>query len=332
MRADVFLVDFGHAATRSQAQRLIAAGVEWRLSPLAPWQKVAKNGDDIPSVAQVRLLDDAEARYLSRGGLKLEGALVAVGLNVTGLRCLDVGQSTGGFTDCLLQHGAAQVVGVDVGHDQVHERLRSDPRVICVEGVNARVLTPGALQQDCELALSEVIEVEEDNETPPEAPYSWMRNGGLVDEEYDDSNDAKDKDIEAFKSERAAQAKARAAGTLPVERRRRADRAEVDTTPVFDVVVGDVSFISLTLVLPALVPLLAPEGALLMLVKPQFELQPGQVGKGGIVRDVSLYAVVEQRIRECCAAQGLQVQAWLDSPISGGDGNREFFVLARRGG
>ena len=332
MRADVFLVDFGHAATRSQAQRLIAAGVQWRLSKGAPWQKVAKNGDDIPAIAEVELLDAAEAKYLSRGGLKLEGALAASGLQVAGLRCLDVGQSTGGFTDCLLQHGAAQVVGVDVGHGQVHERLRADPRVICVEGLNARMLTLGALQQECELALSEVIEEVEDNETQPEAPYSWMRNGGLVDEQYDDSDDAKDKDIERFKSERAAKIQARAAGTLPVERRRRAECADVDTTPVFDMVTGDLSFISLTLVLPSLVPLLAPEGALLMLVKPQFELQPGQVGKGGIVRDPALYAVVEKRIRDCCAENGLAVQAWLDSPISGGDGNREFFVFARRGG
>ena len=331
MRADVFLVDKGHAATRSQAQRLIAAGVQWRLSPLAPWQKVAKNGDEIPSVAEVQLLDGAEAKYISRGGLKLEGALAATGLSVAGLRCLDVGQSTGGFTDCLLQQGAAQVIGVDVGHAQLHERLRQDARVVCVEGLNARALTPEALQEACELALSEAIEEEEDNDTQPEAPYSWMRNGGLVDEEYDDSDDAKEQDIERFKAERAARAKARAAGTLPVQRRRRADRQNVDITPQFDVVVGDLSFISLTLVLPALVPLLAPQGALLMLVKPQFELQPGQVGKGGIVRDAALYAVVEQRIRECCAAQGLQVQAWLDSPISGGDGNREFFVLARRG-
>ncbi len=332
MRADVFLVERGHAATRSQAQRLIAAGVEWRLSPRAPWQKVAKNGDDIPSVAEVRLLDDAEAHYLSRGGLKLEGALQATGLSVAGLRCLDVGQSTGGFTDCLLQHGAAQVIGVDVGHGQLHERLRSDARVVCVEGVNARALTADALQQACELALSEAVEPDEDNETQPEAPYSWMRNGGLVDEAYDDSGDAQDKDIEAFKSERAAQAKARAQGTLALGRRRRADRADTDTTPLFDLVVGDLSFISLTLVLPALVPLLAPQGALLMLVKPQFELQPGQVGKGGIVRDAALYAVVEQRIRDCCAALGLQVQAWLDSPIARRRRQPEFFVFARRGG
>lgn len=330
MRADIFLVETGHASTRSQAQRLIAAGVEWRLSPLAPWQKVGKNGDDIPSIAEVHLLDDAEAKYISRGGLKLEGALLALGLSVAGRRCLDVGQSTGGFTDCLLQHGAAQVIGVDVGHDQLHDQLRSDVRVVCVEGVNARSLTPQALELACDLALSEVIEVQEDNDTQPEAPYSWMRNGGQVDEEYDDSDDAKDKDIEHFKSERAALAKARAQGTLPVERRRRADRAEVNITPEFGVVTGDLSFISLTLVLPALVPLLAADGDLLMLVKPQFELQPGQVGKGGIVRDESLYAVVEKRIRDCCTEQGLVVKTWLDSSIHGGDGNREFFVYARR--
>ena len=331
MRADVFLVEFGHAATRSQAQRLIAAGVEWRLSPLSPWQKVAKNGDDIPSVAELRLLDGAEAKYLSRGGLKLEGALAATKLSVKGLRCLDVGQSTGGFTDCLLQHGAAQVIGVDVGHGQLHERLRNDPRVVGVEGLNARAMTAESLQEGCEEALSEHVETEvEDNDTQPVAPYAWMRNGGEVGEEYDDSDDAREQDVEAFKAERAAKARARAEGSVPTERRRRAGREQVDITPAFDLVTGDLSFISLTLVLPALVPLMKPGSTLLMLVKPQFELQPGQVGKGGIVRDESLYAVVEQRIRDCCAELGLAVQAWLDSPISGGDGNREFFVFARR--
>jgi 23S rRNA (cytidine1920-2'-O)/16S rRNA (cytidine1409-2'-O)-methyltransferase len=331
MRADVYLVERGHAATRSQAQRLIAAGVEWRLSPLAPWQKVAKNGDDIPSVAEVKLLDDAEAKYISRGGLKLEGALRAAGLSVAGLRCLDVGQSTGGFTDCLLQHGAAQVIGVDVGHGQLHERLRADPRVVGVEGLNARAMTAQALQDACEEALSEHVETEvEDNDTQPVAPYAWMRNGGEVGEEYDDSDDAKEQDVEAFKAERAAKARARAEGSVPTRRQRRAGLEHVDITPEFDVVTGDLSFISLTLVLPAIVPLLKPGGALLMLVKPQFELQPGQVGKGGVVRDESLYAVVEKRIRDCCAEQGLAVKAWFESPIQGGDGNREFFVEARR--
>ena len=331
MRADVFLVEGGHATTRSQAQRLIAAGVQWRLAPTLPWHKVAKNGDDIPAGAELQLLDAAEAKYLSRGGLKLEGALAATGIQVSGLRCLDVGQSTGGFTDCLLQAGAAQVIGVDVGQGQLHERLRADPRVIAVEGLNARHLTPQALQEGCEEALSVRTEADpDDNDTQPEAPYAWMRNGGMVDDEYDDSADAKEHEIEAFKAERATKAKDRAEGRLATVRKRLPGREKDDITPAFDLVVGDLSFISLTLVLAALVPLLKPEGRLLMLVKPQFELQPGQVGKGGIVRDASLYAEVEQRIRACCADIGLQVIGWHDSPIAGGDGNREFFVDARR--
>ena len=331
MRADVFLVEGGHAATRSQAQRLIAAGVQWRLAPTLPWNAVAKNGDDIPAGAEVQLLDAAEAKYLSRGGLKLEGALAAAGVRVDGLHCLDVGQSTGGFTDCLLQQGAAQVVGVDVGQGQLHERLRADVRVIGVEGLNARHMTPEALRDACEEALCERIEAEpEDNDTQPVAPYAWMRNGGLVDEDYDDSDDAKEQEVEAFKAERAAKAQARATGKVATVRQRMAGREDVAIPAAFELVTGDLSFISLTLVLPALVPLLAPQGALLMLVKPQFELQPGQVGKGGIVRDAALFPLVEQRLRDCCAQLGLQVLGWYDSAIEGGDGNREFFIYARR--
>ncbi|MDE2413896.1 MAG: TlyA family RNA methyltransferase [Comamonadaceae bacterium] len=331
MRADVFLVEGGHAATRSQAQRLIAAGVQWRLAPTLPWNKVAKNGDEIPLGAELQLLDAAEAKYLSRGGLKLEGALAASGVKVAGLRCLDVGQSTGGFTDCLLQAGAAQVIGVDVGQAQLHERLRQDARVIGCEGVNARHLTADALVEACEEALSERIEADpDDNDTAPEAPYAWMRNGGMIDETYDDSQDAKEHEIEAFKAERADKARARAEGRVTMLRRRLAGREDDDLTPSFPFITGDLSFISLTLVLPALAPLLTPGGELLMLVKPQFELQPGQVGKGGIVRDAQLYAQVEQRLRDCCAALGLTVLGWLDSAIAGGDGNREFFIHARR--
>lgn len=331
MRADVFLVDNGHATTRSQAQRLIASGVEWRLSPLAPWKKVAKNGDDIPAGAELKLLDDAEVKFISRGGLKLEGALQSTGLKVDGLRCLDVGQSTGGFTDCLLKHGAAQVIGVDVGQGQLHDSLRADVRVICVEGLNARSMTAEVLEDACEEVISERWEEEEDNDTQPQAPYAWMRNGGEVGEEYDDSNDAKDTDIEAFKAERAAKAKAREEGTVPTERRRKEGYAEVDTTPMFDFVTGDVSFISLTLVLPAVVRLLKPQGQLLMLVKPQFELQPGQVGKGGIVRDAALFQEVQERVTSCLKELGLEVKGWMDSAIEGGDGNHEFFVHAQQG-
>ena len=239
----------------SSAARAEAAGFrpclrcrpELAPATLLPWS--TQDASQILASQAVQLLDSAEARYVSRGGLKLEGALNATGWDVRGWRCLDVGQSTGGFTDCLLQQGAAQVVGIDVGHAQVHPRIQADERVVCIEGVNARELEP-------------------DDERIPDAAQG------------------------------------------------------------FDLLVGDVSFISLTLVLPGVVPLLKPGGRLLMLVKPQFELQPGQVGKGGIVRDASLYAVVEQRIRTALAELGLQVRTWLDSPIEGGDGNREFFVQA----
>ncbi|GAA4353102.1 TlyA family RNA methyltransferase [Variovorax defluvii] len=243
MRADQLLVERGLAASRSQASRLIASGLRWRDG--AQWRSVGKSGQEVPVDAELELADAGETRYVSRGGLKLEGALVAAGIDVRDKRCLDVGQSTGGFTDCLLQQGARHVVGVDVGHEQLHPRLRGDARVTALEGVNARALDASTL------------------------------------------------------------------GGAP-----------------FDLIVGDLSFISLTLVLPSLQPVLASEGELLMLVKPQFELQPAQIGKRGIVRDAALYAVVEQRLRTACKALGLQVRGWFDSPIAGGDGNREFFIHA----
>lgn len=251
MRADQLLVKHGLAASRAQAQRLIGAGVRWRAHAGAAWQRVAKNGEVLPLQAELQLLDAAEAEYVSRGGLKLAGALAASGVSVAGRLCLDVGQSTGGFTDCLLRHGAARVVGVDVGHGQLHPALRANPQVACIERVNARSLVAADL-----------------------AP-------GL--------------------------------GGAPAR---------------FGLIVGDLSFISLTLVLPALVPLLAPDGELLLLVKPQFELQPAQIGKGGLVKDPALHAEVEQRIRAACTALGLRLRGWFDSPIAGGDGNREFFVHA----
>ena len=250
MRADQLLVDRQLASSRSQAQRLIASGVQWRPPGATAWQPVRKNGDELPLEAELQLQDEAEARYVSRGGLKLEGALQAAGLDVSGLRCLDVGQSTGGFTDCLLQHGAAQVTGLDVGQGQLHPRLRQDARVRAYEKVNAR--DPVALAA----VLSEA----------------------------------------------------------------------------FDLLVGDLSFISQTLVLPAVLPWLKPGAHLLLLVKPQFELQPAQIGKGGIVRDPAHYAEVEQRLRQCCAELHIDILHWLDSPIAGGDGNREFFLHGRKAG
>src|SRR3954471_17826304 len=154
MRADQLLVDRGLAASRSQAQRLIASGVQWFDG--AAWKRVAKNGDELPEVAQVELLDTAEARYVSRGGLKLEGALRTAALDVHGWTCLDVGQSTGGFTDCLLQQGAAQVTGVDVGHGQLHDKLRSDARVRAIEKLNARDLSAPQVGADFDLVTGDL--------------------------------------------------------------------------------------------------------------------------------------------------------------------------------
>jgi 23S rRNA (cytidine1920-2'-O)/16S rRNA (cytidine1409-2'-O)-methyltransferase len=276
MRADQLLVERGMAASRSQAVRLIAGGLRWRDAGTSDaWRSVVKNKDDVPESAELELADAAEARYVSRGGLKLEGALTVTGLDVAGKLCLDVGQSTGGFTDCLLQRGAAKVVGVDVGHGQLHARLREDERVVAIEGVNARALSADDLREDSDEAGDE---------------------GG------DKDND---------------------------EHGESAESAE-PSAPRFDLIVGDLSFISLTLVLPAVVQFLADDGQLLMLVKPQFELQPGQVGKGGIVRDESMYAVVEKRLHDACEALELRVLRWFDSPIAGGDGNREFFIHAVR--
>lgn len=271
MRADQLLLQRQLASSRSQAQRLIGAGVRWRNAAGgdAPWKRIGKNSDDVPDDAQIDLLDASEARYVSRGGLKLEGALKFSGVNPAGKICLDVGQSTGGFTDCLLQNGAALVVGIDVGQGQLHPSLREHRQVLVLEQVNARDLSSE------NLIATEII-----------ANYisrTWAN------------------------------------GTFDA-------RIAIDGT--FDLIVGDLSFISQTLVLPALAAMLRPAGHMLMLVKPQFELQPGQVGKGGIVKDATMYAVVERRIRDAYAALGLQIHSWFDSPIKGGDGNREFFVHA----
>jgi 23S rRNA (cytidine1920-2'-O)/16S rRNA (cytidine1409-2'-O)-methyltransferase len=246
-RADQLLVERGLANSRSQAQRLIAAGVDWRVGQQA-WQRIDKNGAVMPQDAELLLKDDAETRYVSRGGLKLEGALRATGLQVKGWTCLDVGQSTGGFTDCLLQQGAAQVTGVDVGHGQLHPRLHSDPRVVCIEHCNAR-----------ELSLAQCGQV----------------HG-------------------------------------------------------FALIVADLSFISWTLVLPALTTLLSEQGQMLLLVKPQFELQATDIGKGGLVQDPAKYVQVEERLRSSAQNVGLQVAHWLPSVITGGDGNHEFFIHLRR--
>ncbi|MGL6040296.1 MAG: TlyA family RNA methyltransferase, partial [Deefgea sp.] len=210
---------------------------------------LSKVASQLAPYAEVTVMPDELDRYVSRGGLKLAGALAEAGFDVTGMLALDVGISTGGFTDCLLQSGARRVIGVEVGHDQLHPRLLADTRVQQFEGVNARHLSLDVIAS----AL----------------------NGEEI-----------------------------------------------------GVIVGDISFISLTLVLPALRSVLPVGGSLLFLVKPQFELGPQALGKGGIVRDESLYPSVEEKIRTAATAVGFEVKNYFASPIAGGDGNREFFIQA----
>lgn len=251
IRADLLLVELGLAPSRTTAQNLIEAG---RVSVCLSGKMVVLSKCSqkfAPSFDQFTIAPDPADRYVSRGGLKMAGALQCAALDVSGWSVLDVGQSTGGFTDCVLQAGATRVVGVDVGHDQLAARLCADPRVRYFEGVNARALDQAVL-------------------------------------------------LEANLGQR------------------------------FDLIICDVSFISLTLVLPSALPLLAPGGYLLSLVKPQFEVGREGLGKGGIVRDVSLYPGVREKIRSLVQQQGLTERSWFDSPITGGDGNHEFFICAQR--
>jgi len=240
LRVDTVLVAQGLAESRTAAQRLIDAG-----RVMLAGVPVKRASTLAPEPGELTVVPDPADRYVSRGGVKLAGALERTGLDVRGLRCLDVGQSTGGFTDCLLQAGAASVLGVDVGHDQLHRKLREDARNTTLEGINARQLSS-----------------------------------------YDVNEQT------------------------------------------FDLIVCDASFISVTLLLPCWPSLLAPGGHVLSLVKPQFELQPADIGKGGLVKNPARYADVESRVRAAFAEAGLQVLDWFDSPITGGDGNREFFVHA----
>ncbi|MDX9994068.1 MAG: TlyA family RNA methyltransferase [Rhodocyclaceae bacterium] len=243
VRADALLVQRGLAPSRTAAQRLIEAG---RVKVGPGETAIDKPSHLLPADADLRVEPSQAAEYVSRGGLKLAGALAHAGIDPRGRDCLDIGQSTGGFTDCLLQHGAAKVVGIDVGHGQLHPAIAADPRVESHEGINARQLGKSAL-----------------------------------------------------------------AGRR------------------FDLIVADVSFISLALILPQLPPLLTGLGDLLLLVKPQFEVGPENVGKGGIVTDTRLYPMVRDKLAACCAAHHLTVVDWFDSPITGSDGNREFFLHAR---
>ncbi len=238
-RIDKLLVERGLAESRNRAQAMVMAGIV-----LVDEQQVTKPSDLFPHKSNIRIKggDDPAARYVGRGGLKLEAALRDFGIEVKGLVCLDVGASTGGFTDCLLQHGAASVTAVDVGHNQIDWKLRTHPQVEVREGVNARYLKP------------------EDFHTK------------------------------------------------------------------FDLIVMDVSFISAAKVMPALIPLLSDNGRLITLIKPQFEVGRGEVGKGGVVRDPEKQARVVEEINLAAGELGLKLRNVMESPIRGAEGNVQFLA------
>jgi len=208
-------------------------------------QRVDKPSQQIDPNSAIRIKgnDDPTARYVGRGGLKLEAALREFQIDVNGLNCLDVGASTGGFTDCLLQNGARRVVAIDVGHNQIDWRLRNDPRVEVREGVNARYLQPADFAEQFELAVM------------------------------------------------------------------------------------DVSFISATKVLPAIVPLVVPGGSIVTLIKPQFEVGRGEVGGGGIVRDRAKRLRVVAEVNAAAQELGLEVVGVIESPIAGAEGNVEYLAF-----
>ena len=226
------------AESREKAQALILAG-----QVLADEQKVEKCGALVSADAELRLLGE-QLRYASRGGIKLKGALDHFRVSAEGKVCLDVGASTGGFTDCLLQHGAARVIALDVGTNQLDWKLRRDPRVTVIEKTNARYLTP----------------------------------------------------------------------------------AQIGTT--VELVTMDVSFISANLILPALPPLLVPRAEVLVLVKPQFEVGRGQVGKGGVVRDARLQQEAVSKVSRKLLELGFTQISAAESSLPGASGNREFFLHA----
>ena len=241
-RIDKLLVERGLAESRTKAQAMVMAGVV-----LVDEQRVDKPSHQFDSNSAIRIKggDDPTTRYVGRGGLKLEAALREFQIDVSGLTCLDVGASTGGFTDCLLQSSAKKVVAVDVGHNQIDWRLRNDPRVEVREGVNARYLKP---------------------------------------EDFEEK---------------------------------------------FDLAVMDVSFISATKVLPAVVPLLVEGGSIITLIKPQFEVGRGEVGGGGVVRDPAKRERVVEEVNEAARELGLEVGKVIESPIQGAEGNIEFLARYR---
>lgn len=294
MRVDLLLVERGLAHSRERARAYILAG-----RVLVREQKVDKPGTTVPADSPIRLLGE-EPLYVSRGGLKLAGALDHWQISVSGKACLDVGTSTGGFTDCLLQHGATHVTAVDTGFGQIAMKLRNDPRVRLLERTNARLLQPGSL------AIPN-----EDRLDPMKGRGSTLKGTGF--------------------SSKGAGLGSKSTGSSPyINAANRIGASAAEGTPELEFLTMDVSFISATLLLG---PVLAAAPALtqaVILVKPQFEAGREHVGKGGIVRDPEAHKLAVDKVADCIRSLGWQVVEIIPSPITGAEGNLEFLLYAQR--
>ena len=291
IRLDKALVERGLAGSRERAQALILAG-----RVLVGEQKVEKAGTSVDEGAALRVLG-GDLRYVSRGGLKLERALEYWGISLEERACVDVGASTGGFTDCMLQHGAASVLAVDTGYGQIAHKLRVDARVTLMERCNARLLGVGKL-----LGTS----------------------GAVMGREADSSATLRNDKQGALRNDKQGALRNDKQGALRNDKQSEA----------ISFLAMDVSFISATLVLPAVLRALVREGETwrgeaVVLIKPQFEAGREHVGKGGIVREQAARNIAIERVRECVVGLGGMGVAVIDSPIHGMEGNHEYLLHTR---
>jgi 23S rRNA (cytidine1920-2'-O)/16S rRNA (cytidine1409-2'-O)-methyltransferase len=318
IRLDKALVERGLAASRERATALVLAG-----RVLVSEQRVDKPGTPIDEGAPLRLLGD-DLRYVSRGGLKLERALEHWRIALDERACVDVGASTGGFTDCMLQHGAASVLAVDTGYGQIAHKLRVDPRVRLRERCNARLLGAGELVEQ----------------------GTGNREQGTENSEHGTGNreQATGNSVASIRAEgeRGTRIEADSSAALRNDKQKglRDDkqqrlRDDKQRTAI-SFLAMDVSFISATLVLPAVLRALVPAGAAwrgeaVILIKPQFEAGREHVGKGGIVREQAGREIAIERVRQCVAELGGTGIEVIDSPIHGMEGNWEYLLHARFG-
>jgi 23S rRNA (cytidine1920-2'-O)/16S rRNA (cytidine1409-2'-O)-methyltransferase len=315
IRVDLLLVERGLVPSRERARALILAG-----RVLVSEQKVEKAGVTVPADAPIRLLGEDQP-YVSRGGFKLAAALEHWQIAVQGRACLDVGASTGGFTDCLLQAGAAHVTAVDTGFGQIAMKLRNDPRVRLLERTNARFLVPeafasGALASQASEKL--ISGCKKCQGTTTKAPEKLIMGS------------KKCQGTTLPGSPSTGLCRWGGSSVVPQMPQKEDGDLAPEETHDLTLLVMDVSFISATLLLAPVFAAAPRLTEAVVLVKPQFEAGRGHVGKGGIVRDPEAHQLAVNRVADCVRSLGWLVVETIPSPITGAEGNREFLLYARR--